>query len=147
MNLDAAGTPTSTMPVAPSGDWRERVPTGIFIPFLAGLIVFAVFVAGFGYWAFRAPLAGAAIAPGVVIASGSNQKIGHLEGGIIREIAVREGERVSANQPLVLLDETQAQSSANRVDQSIISLSAQQARALTLSANRGRQRSISHSVT
>lgn len=123
--ISVAGTsPTQT------DDWRTRVPTGITTPLVAGLLIFAVFVAGFGYWAVRAPLAGAAIAPGVVIASGQNQKIGHLEGGIVREISVREGEGVQAGQPLVYLDETQAKSSANRVDQSIVALSATQARAM-----------------
>lgn len=116
-------------PVSHDSDWQRRVPTGIVKPLVLGLLVVFIFFAGFGYWALRAPLAGAAIAPGVVIASGDNQQIGHLEGGIIREIPVRKGEAVKRDQPLVFLDETQAQSNRNRVDQSIISLSATLARA------------------
>ena len=120
----------------PRPDWRENVPTSMKKPLIAGLAVVGLFLAGFSSWAMRAPLAGAAIAPGVVIASGQNQEIGHLEGGIIREIAVREGDVVKQNQPLVLLDETQAQSNANRVGQSIISLSAQNARAMAVLAGK-----------
>ncbi len=113
----------------PADEWRSRVPTSIVKPIIFGLLIVGFFFAGFGIWAFRAPLAGAAIAPGVVVASGANQQIGHLEGGIIREIPVSKGDTVKRDQPLVFLDETQAQSNRNRVDQSIISLSATLARA------------------
>ncbi|MDJ0613060.1 MAG: HlyD family type I secretion periplasmic adaptor subunit [Rhizobiaceae bacterium] len=113
-------------------DWRDTVPTSIRKPLIAGLAVVGLFFAGFSSWAMRAPLAGAAIAPGVVIASGQNQQIGHLEGGIVRQIAVRDGDTVKQNQPLVFLDETQAQSSANRVGQSIVSLTAQEERAVAV---------------
>ena len=65
----------------------------------------------------------------VIIASGQNQEIGHLEGGIIREIAVRKGDAVTSGQPLVYLDETQAQADRNRVTQSIVAFSANLARA------------------
>ncbi len=130
-------TPLPTLASKPKAhpDWRETVPTSMKKPLIAGLAVVGLFFAGFSSWAMRAPIAGAAIAPGVVIASGQNQQIGHLEGGIVREIAVREGEVVKQDQPLVLLDETQAQSSANRVGQSIISLSAQEARAMAVLAD------------
>lgn len=117
-------------PTAQTDEWRKRVPTSIVKPIIMGLFVVGIFFSGFGYWALRAPLAGAAIAPGVVVASGQNQKVGHLEGGIIREISVAKGDTVKKDQPLVFLDETQAQSNRNRVDQSIVSLSATLARAM-----------------
>ncbi len=105
-------------------DWRERVPTSIKKPLLFGLLVVGIFVAGFGVWAVRAPIAGAAIAPGVVIASGQNQSIDHLEGGIIAEIATQNGASVKQGDPLVYLDPTQAASNRNRVEKSLVSLSA-----------------------
>ena len=52
--------------------WQDKVPTRFGGPVLLGLLTVGLFFAGFGYWALRAPLAGAAIAPGVVIASGQN---------------------------------------------------------------------------
>ncbi len=109
-------------------DWRTRVPTSITTPLLFGLLVIAIFVAGFGLWAIRAPIAGAAIAPGVVVASGQNQSIDHLEGGIISEIATRNGATVKQGDALVYLDQTQAASSRNRVEKSLVSLSANLAR-------------------
>ena len=74
--------------------------------FGAFLLVFAF--GGFGVWAFRAPLAAAVISQGSFVATGSNKIVQHLEGGIIKEILVEEGDSVTAGQPIVLLDETSA---------------------------------------
>jgi HlyD family type I secretion membrane fusion protein len=62
---------------------------------LAIAIVVLFFGAG-GVWAATAPLAGAAVASGVVSPLGSRQTVQHLEGGIIREILVKEGDEVGA---------------------------------------------------
>ena len=68
---------------------------------------FFIFVFGFlGLWAAFAPLASAAIAPGKVILSGNKKTIQHLEGGVVEEILVREGQTVKKDQPLVRLNET-----------------------------------------
>lgn len=112
-----------------STDWRNQVPTSLSGAVLLGILTVGLFFAAFGYWALRAPLAGAAIAPGVVIASGQNQEVGHLEGGIISEIAVREGDFVDENQPLIYLDETLVLAERNRVTQQLVFLSARLARA------------------
>jgi HlyD family secretion protein len=55
-----------------------------------------------------APLAAALISQGSFVATGKNQIVQHLEGGIIAEILVSEGEHVVAGQPLMRLDQTQA---------------------------------------
>jgi multidrug efflux pump subunit AcrA (membrane-fusion protein) len=41
-----------------------------------------------------APIAGAVVASGVFVVTGQNKIIQHLEGGMIREIHVREGDKV-----------------------------------------------------
>ena len=74
---------------------------------LAGAAVAVAFFGGLGGWAATAPLVGAVVAPAVVAPVGQRKSIQHLEGGIVREILVREGESVAAAQPLVLLDDTQ----------------------------------------
>ena len=74
---------------------------------LAGAAVAVAFFGGLGGWAATAPLVGAVVAPAVVAPVGQRKSIQHLEGGIVREILVREGEGVAAAQPLVLLDDTQ----------------------------------------
>jgi membrane fusion protein, type I secretion system len=75
---------------------------------IAGFAVIGLAVAGFAGWAATAPLASAVIAPAVVAVDGSRKQIQHLEGGIVREILVRDGARVSKSQVLLRLDDTRA---------------------------------------
>ena len=69
------------------------------------------FIVG-GVWATTAPLSGAAIAPGIVSPESSRQTVQHLEGGIIRELRVREGQRVQAGDLLVVLEDVRARAEA-----------------------------------
>ena len=71
-----------------------------------GNAIVAVFILGLGTWSVFAPLKSAALASGVVEPETSRKTIQHLEGGIVRTIAVRNGDRVSAGQVLVVLDDT-----------------------------------------
>ena len=73
---------------------------------VAGIGIVGVFLAGFIGWAALAPLESAAIAPGVVSIDGYRKTVQHLEGGIVGEILVREGEQIAAGQVLIRLDDT-----------------------------------------
>jgi HlyD family type I secretion membrane fusion protein len=77
-------------------------------PRLIGYAAALLLLAGFCGWSLIAPLASAAIAPGVVSPDGNRKTIQHLEGGIIRAIHAREGDIVSAGQELVTLEDVQA---------------------------------------
>ncbi|WP_159718913.1 HlyD family type I secretion periplasmic adaptor subunit [Geminicoccus flavidas] len=77
-------------------------------PLLAGAVIGLAFFACFGGWAATAPLAGAVAAPAVVVPEGDRKQVQHLEGGIVREILIRDGSRVRAREPLVRLDDTDA---------------------------------------
>lgn len=59
-------------------------------------------------WGVLAQLDSAAVAAGEVIPVGRVRTVQHLEGGIIRAIAVTEGEEVKSGQVLVSLDDTEA---------------------------------------
>jgi len=74
---------------------------------IASIVLIIVFGFG-GLWATFAPIGGAVIASGKVIAEGRNREIQHLEGGIIEELNVREGDRVTAGQTLAILDPLQS---------------------------------------
>lgn len=89
-------------------EWYAEVPRSIWRQTLAGLLLLAATFGGFGLWAFTAPLAAAVIAQGSFVATGQNKIIQHLEGGIIEEILVSEGDHVETGQSLVRLDETAA---------------------------------------
>ena len=83
---------------------QPRVGSTMRVAYLAMGLFFAIFC----LWAALAPLSSAAIAPGVLRTEGGGRKaIQHLEGGIIRTIHVREGQRVKAGQTLITLDDTQ----------------------------------------
>jgi epimerase transport system membrane fusion protein len=64
----------------------------------------------FGGWATLAPLNSAALAPGVVTVKSYRKTVQHLEGGIVRELRVHDGDQVKAGDILLVLDNTQARS-------------------------------------
>jgi HlyD family secretion protein len=78
----------------------------LIAPLLAGAATILIFFAGFGAFAALAPLGSAAIASGVIVPDGNRKTVQHLEGGIVREILVRDGTRVREGQVLVRLDST-----------------------------------------
>ena len=77
-------------------------------PVLFGWVIVLVFVVGFGAWAAITPLAEAAIAAGLLKVEGTRRTVQHFEGGIVREILVRDGDQVRQGQVLLRLDQPQA---------------------------------------
>ncbi len=75
------------------------------VPMTIGFLVLGIFVFGFGAWASLTPLAEAAIAGGQLKVEGTRRTVQHFEGGIVREILVRDGDRVAQGQVLVRLDQ------------------------------------------
>jgi len=84
---------------------RARAPYRV----AAWLIVAAV--VAFAAWAYFARLDEVAIARGEVVPQGQVKVIQHLEGGIIKDIFVAEGDRVATGDPLVRLDLTASDAS------------------------------------
>lgn len=74
-------------------------------PMFWGYIAFTLLFGGIFTWFAFAPLASAVIAPGSVIVKGRPQLIQHLDGGIIREIFVHNGDVVKKDDTLVRLDD------------------------------------------
>ncbi len=100
--------PVPSRPVYHAIEWYDDVPRSVTGITITGLLLFVVAIGGFGYWAFNAPLAAAVISQGSFVATGKNTIVQHLEGGVINEIAVEEGDLVQKGQPLIYLDETAA---------------------------------------
>lgn len=95
--------------------WSDPIPTSHRKPMLlAGLVLVVVFGFG-GAWAATAKLGGALIASGRVITEGNNRIVQHLEGGILEEIEVREGDIVKRGEIVAKLDETANRSQLDRM--------------------------------
>ncbi|HWP86362.1 MAG TPA: hypothetical protein VNM70_00685, partial [Burkholderiales bacterium] len=95
---------------------------------IAGAAIMAAFFVGLGGWAAFAPLNSAAVAPAVVKVEGNRKSVQHLEGGIVKELRVREGDKVASEQTLILLDDTQARAAVDVFSKQYDELTAQEAR-------------------
>lgn len=109
--------------IAPMSLSREIAGSTAF-----GLTLIALFFLAGGIWATSAPLSGAAIAPGVVSPASSRQTVQHLEGGIISEFRVEEGDRVMAGDVLVVLETVGAEAKAGANTSRLRTLAATEAR-------------------
>ena len=99
----------------------------------AGLLVIGGGLVAIGVWAFVAPLSGAVIAPGYVKVDLNRKVVQHQEGGIVRAIRVRDGDRVNQGQELVLLDDVRIDA---QLDLLRTQLDAERAKAARLEAER-----------
>ena len=95
---------------------------------IAGAAIMAAFFVGLGGWAAFAPLNSAAVAPAVVKVEGNRKSVQHLEGGIVKELRVREGDKVASEQTLIVLDDTQARAAVDVFSKQYDELTAQEAR-------------------
>jgi HlyD family secretion protein len=73
---------------------------------LIGVTAILVAIGGVGGWATTTELAGAVIASGNIVVESSVKKVQHPSGGIVGQILVQEGSKVTAGQLLVRLDDT-----------------------------------------
>ncbi|MDR6234746.1 HlyD family type I secretion periplasmic adaptor subunit [Pseudomonas oryzihabitans] len=101
-------------------------------------ILLVVFGLG-GLWAAFAPLSSAVLAQGSVIVKSSRKTVQHLEGGILRELRVNDGDQVRAGEVLMRLDDTQARSQLETTRSQLIAAQALEAR---LIAERDDQKDI-----
>lgn len=77
-------------------------------PALFGWIVIVLFFGVLGGWALFAPLNGAVVANGVVKVEGNRKSVQHLDGGIVKTLSIKEGDRIKAGDLLIVLDDSQA---------------------------------------
>ena len=110
--------------------WYADVPRSITRQVIFGLTLLVVAFGGFGTWAFRAPLAAAIIAQGSFVATGRNKIVQHLEGGIIKDILIKEGDTIQRGDVIMSLDETAAEANERELFLRQIRLEATAARLL-----------------
>ncbi|HEY3638439.1 MAG TPA: HlyD family type I secretion periplasmic adaptor subunit [Rhizomicrobium sp.] len=94
----------------------------------AGTSIVAIFFFVFVGWAAIAPLQSAIVSPGVVVVESHRKQIQHLEGGIVKDILVQDGQTVKQGQPLIRLDSMQAATALQQIQDEHDELTAQEAR-------------------
>ncbi|MCF6234333.1 MAG: HlyD family type I secretion periplasmic adaptor subunit [Rhodobacteraceae bacterium] len=102
--------------------WSARAPV------LFGLFGLMVLIGGFGVWAVRANLAGAIIASGRIEVDRNRQIVQHLDGGVVTEILIEEGDTVALGDVLIRLDSTSLSSQKLIVEGQLFELMSRRAR-------------------
>lgn len=95
--------------------WYASLPRSTRSATIFGVLIMCFTTIGFGVWGNSAPIAGAVVTSGVFVVTSQNKIVQHLEGGIIRNIAVNEGDIVDVGQTLVELDETAPRAELRRL--------------------------------
>ncbi len=95
---------------------------------IAGLAVILLFFGGLVAWSAFLPFSGAVIAPGVVKVSQERQTVQHLEGGIVENILVREGDMVEMGDTLIKLKRPQIDAQVSMIRSQLRTRSASMAR-------------------
>ena len=129
----AAGSPTR---LARTGTGAFTMSESMRSASIAGWSIIAIFFGVFGAWALTAPLHGAVVANALVKVEGNRKSLQHLDGGIIKQLRVREGDRVAADDILVVLDDTQARAELEVLSQQYLVLRATEERLRTELARR-----------
>ncbi len=80
------------------------------VPLTMGVVALLVLVGGFGTWAARSNIAGAVVSSGRIEVDRNRQIVQHLDGGVVQDILVEEGDTVAAGDVLVRLDDQVLQS-------------------------------------
>ncbi|TNJ47525.1 HlyD family type I secretion periplasmic adaptor subunit [Phaeobacter sp. B1627] len=77
---------------------------------LAGALGILVLLGGFGTWSVFSSIAGAVVASGQIEVDRNRQVVQHIDGGVVADILVDEGDLVEKGQTLLRLDEADLRS-------------------------------------
>lgn len=104
-----------------------------------GFLFIFLTIGGFLLWVMNAPLSSASLAEGKLVVESQRKKVQHLEGGQVKAIYVKEGDRVKAGDVLMAFSNSKAESDYHRLFLHMISLQAQHDR---LDADLNNQKTI-----
>jgi adhesin transport system membrane fusion protein len=109
-------------------DWRVEVTKGPARAAMIFIIVIALGFAGALYWAYTASLEEVVSGTGKVVSSQQNQVVQHLEGGIVSELLVREGDRVETADVLMRIKDISFSSEFREIEAQKLVIEAQMVR-------------------
>jgi HlyD family secretion protein len=114
-------SPGAAVAEIPGEAFSSRVGRAYLAELRTALRVLIVSGGVAGGWATLVPWSGAVVLPGTLVVESSVKKVQHPTGGVVADIAVRDGMHVDAGNLLVRLDETQVRASGqmlvNQLDQ------------------------------
>jgi HlyD family secretion protein len=119
-SADVAGAPGESIVVRAARAFEGELRTG-----LRALIVVGGLAGG---WMALVPLSGAVVVPGNLVVQSNVKAIQHPTGGVVAQIPVHNGMRVTAGDLLLRLDATQAQASLQVVSKQLDDMRAKIAR-------------------
>lgn len=96
-------------------------------------LLFALFIAifvvgGIGGWATFTEISGAVVSSGTVVVETNIKQVQHREGGIVRDIKVKNGDVVEAGELLISLDDTVTRANLAVITKQLTELNAQEQR-------------------
>ncbi|SHG90370.1 HlyD family type I secretion periplasmic adaptor subunit [Cognatishimia maritima] len=95
---------------------------------VVGFLALAALVVGFGTWSIATEISGAVIASGRIEVDRNRQVVQHLDGGVVEQILVDEGDTVAAGDPLIVLDDTLIKSELTILEGQLYELMARRGR-------------------
>ncbi|MBK6862307.1 MAG: HlyD family type I secretion periplasmic adaptor subunit [Ideonella sp.] len=108
----------ATLPAASAGGANPLQPhlneAARLMRWGAGVVVFGLLP--IGAWLSLAPLADAVVAPGFVKVDLNRRPVQHAEGGIVREVLVRDGQHVRQGEPMLILGDVSIDADKNRLN-------------------------------
>ncbi|MEK0418830.1 MAG: hypothetical protein RI949_2836, partial [Pseudomonadota bacterium] len=128
MNMPTSLTPISTASDAEAGGAAEstrlrQLQRWASASLVGGLVIFVV-------WAALAPLDEGVPSPASVAIDTKRKTIQHQQGGIIREVLVREGDQVKDDQVLIRLEDGAVRANMEATRQRYLGLRAMESRLL-----------------
>lgn len=92
--------------VEPTATPAKKTNDGMGRYLMLGLAGIGILVGGVGGWAATTEISGAVVASGFVVVDSNVKPIQHPTGGVVKDIKVRNGDKVKAGDLLLSLDET-----------------------------------------
>lgn len=106
----------------------NTLQSGVRKYILAAFVTIFCLLGGVVAWATMTEIAGAVIASGTIVVEGNSKQVQHQEGGIVREVFVKNGDLVNAGDLLIQLDDTVTKANLAIVTKQLDSLYAQETR-------------------
>lgn len=123
--MKQAQSQTGSTPANPADEALSKtVRRHLFFSLL--VTVFVIF--GIGGWATFMEISGAVVSSGTVVVESNIKQVQHREGGIVKEIKVKDGDMVEAGDLLLSLDDTVTRANLSVITKQLRELTAQELR-------------------